>query len=115
MAEFKPDVGSQVLKTDAVKWRDDYQRANPGKTKSVFYGRQAIEAILADTTLTGISFIFCKKKNDQGVEYDDLVMVGTKLDGTLVWNNNPPSQTLSAGGGSSTYENSYPCPPYCPK
>ena len=112
--QFKPDAGNQVSKSDAERWIADYQQMNPGQTQSVFYGRIAIEKILADSTLTGIRFFFCRKQDSAGKDYNDLVLVGSKEDGTLVWNNNPPAQKLDDPGGSGTYENGSPCPPYCP-
>ncbi len=108
--EFKPDVGKQVLKADAERWIADYEAANPGQTKSVFYGRIAIERILADTKLSGIRFLFCRRKNDDGGDSNDLVLVGCMEDGTLVWNDNPPS---ADGPGSNAYEHGTLCPPYC--
>ena len=110
--EFNPEVGVQVLKSDAEQWRADYQKANPGETRSVFYGRIAIQEILKDTSVTGISFLFCRKKNSDNVDQNDLVLVGTKQDGTLVWKDNPPVKT-GESGGSDAYDRGTTCPPYC--
>jgi hypothetical protein len=114
--EFKKNVGAQVSKQDALKWIEKFDKERKKDTKSVFYGREAIEAILADPTVTGISFFFARKSNGNGKDYDDLVLVGTREDGTLVWNDNAPAQTLgTSSSGSNTYETGYPCPPYCAK
>jgi hypothetical protein len=123
---FKRDVGAQVSKADALKWIDKFDKERKKDTKSVFYGRDALLRILKDPTVAGISFFFCRKTEASGKEYDDLVLVGTKEDGTLVWKDKPPVQNSALtsnasateggmdGDGSDTYENSYPCPPFCP-
>jgi hypothetical protein len=111
--EFKKNVGAQVSKKDALKWIDKFDKERKKDTKSVFYGRDAIEAILSDQTVTGISFFFARKSDEKGKHYDDLVLVGRREDGTLVWNDNPPTQSLTAGSGSNAYETGLTCPPYC--
>jgi hypothetical protein len=114
--EFKRNVGNQVLKKDAKDWIKKFKADKKTDTESVFYGRDAIEAILRDSTVTGISFIFCRNAKD-GKDGNDLVMVGTREDGTLTWTNNPPSAartTTTEDDGSGTYNNSVRCPPTCP-
>lgn len=113
--EFKRTVGSQVSKADAKKWIEKFDKERKKDTKSVFYGRDAIEAILSDETVTGISFMFCRKPNGKGIDADDLVLVGTREDGTLVWNDNAPAEINSLDAGSATYDKSAQCPPYCPQ
>ena len=115
--EFKPTVGSQVKKADALQWIDKFDKERKKDTKSVFYGKDTILHIFKDKTVTGISFFFCRKGDKTGREYDDLVLVGTREDGTLVWNDKEPTTTLSltavADAGSGTYEEGTQCPPYC--
>jgi hypothetical protein len=112
--DFKPTVGHQVPKADAVKWIDKFDKERKKDTKSVFFGRDAIEAILSDTRATGISFFFVRKYDDkQKKDIDDIVMVGTMEDGTLLWTNDAPVNTMDSG--SQTYDGGATCPPYCPK
>jgi hypothetical protein len=118
---FKPDIGKQIAKSEAIKWKDKYEKDRKKDTESVFFGRDAILAILS-SGCAGISFIFVRKKKDEssGDETDknykdDLVMVGTTEDGVLLWNDNPPTTSAtSLTAGSNTYDQSHTCPPYCP-
>jgi hypothetical protein len=112
--EFKRTVGAQVWKKDAAQWIEKFDKERKKDTRSVFCGRDAIEAILQDPTVTGISFFFARKADKDGKDRDDLVLVGTREDGTLVWNDNPPSAS-TAEIGSNTYDSVYSCPPYCTK
>jgi hypothetical protein len=112
--EFKRNVGSQISKKEAQEWIAKYDKERKKDTTSVFYGRDCIEAIFKDPQVTGISFFFARKKNKEGRELDDLVLVGTKEDGTLVWNEEAPS-SKDDGASSQTYDGGLPCPPYCPK
>jgi hypothetical protein len=116
--EFKPTVGAQVKKADALKWIEKFEKERKKDTRSVFYGKDAIMTIFKDTTVTGISFFFCRKTNKAGKEFDDLVLVGTREDGSLVWSDKEPSltaMTASAASdeGSGVYEEGTQCPPYC--
>lgn len=113
--EFKPTVGGKISKSDADKWIAKFDTERKKDSKSVFFGRDTIQAILSDTRATGISFFFARKFDDgQKKDVDTIVMVGTTEDGTLLWNSNTQSNpgTLES---SSTYDNGAICPPYCPK
>jgi hypothetical protein len=110
--EFKPTVGAKITKEQATSWADKWDKERKKDTKSVFLGRDAILSILADSRATGITFMFVRKFDDkQKKDIDDLVMVGTTEDGTLLWDA-PPSL---ATGTSQTYNSGSTCPPYCPK
>jgi hypothetical protein len=69
------------------------------------------DAILADPRATGVSVFFARKTSD-GKDADDIVLVGTTEDGTLLWTDGDVSATSTT---STTYDNGYSCPPYCPK
>jgi hypothetical protein len=114
--EFPPNVGGQVSKKDAQDWIAKFDKERLMDTKSVFYGRDMFDAIFSDPTVTGVSLFFARKPDADGKDTDDIVVVGTRIDGTLVWTDNPPIPTAKAmdGGGSGAYENSITCPPYCP-
>jgi hypothetical protein len=111
--EFKPGVGQQVSKTVAQEWIARYERERMSDTKSVFFGRNALLAILSRDGCSGISFMFARKYDDfQKKDIDDLVMVGTTEDGRLMWTEAEPK---IEDIGSNTYDQSRPCPPYCPQ
>lgn len=112
--EFKPDVGGPVTKAEALQWIDkfDKQRKAKDDTKSIFFGRKIIEQILAQPGCAGISFFFGMKYSDFAKkDTANLVMVGTREDGTLIW----PDNGGKDGGGGTVADSGTPCPPYCPK
>lgn len=113
--DFTPNVGSKIPKADALKWIDKFDKERKKDTKSVFFGREALEAILSDTSVTGISFFFARK-NENGKDKDDLVMVGTRLDGSLAWTLPASARTSSDvdGDTSGVYDKARTCPDYCP-
>lgn len=115
--EFKPTVGDKVPKADAEKWIDKFENERKKDSKSVFFGRDIIDAILSDIRATGISCFFARKFDEgQKKDVDTLVLVGTMEDGTLLWNDpNASAAAKTLVGGSQTYDGGYICPPYCPK
>ncbi|MBT1706189.1 hypothetical protein [Chryseosolibacter indicus] len=119
--EFKKNVGKSISKKQAKEWIARFAKERQKDTGSVFYGRNCIEEILKDQTISGITFFFARKTNSEGREYDDLILVGTKEDGSLVWNDEPIVKssspnltTMNEGGGSGTYNDGKTCPPHCP-
>jgi hypothetical protein len=122
---FKPTVGSRITKADALKWIDRFDKERRKDTKSVFYGKETLLKILKDDSISGISFFFCRKSDKHGKDYDDLVLVPTRSDGTLVWgkDSSPEKQTTAFSiasaeseledDGEGPYEDSTQCPPYC--
>jgi hypothetical protein len=115
--EFKPTVGSEVPKKDALAWIEKYDkeiRKDKAKDpKSIFFGKDVIDHILRQKDCAGISFFFGLKFSEHAKKDTvHLVMVGTKEDGSLIWQN---SEGKDGGdGGSGTYDTGLPCPPYCP-
>lgn len=113
--DFKPTVGSPISRAEAEAWIENFDKERKKDTKSVFFGREAIEAILSDTRAAGISFFFVRKEDSKTKKHiDDLVMVGRMEDGTLLWDA-PPSELRAAklSGTSQTYDGGHTCPPYC--
>ena len=106
--DFKPSVGTQISKVEAKKQIEKFDKERKKDTTSVFFGREAIEATLRIPGCAGISFFFSRK------DVDDMVMVGTKEDGTLLWTDAPPIESAK-DGGSQTFNVAITCPPYCPK
>jgi hypothetical protein len=112
--EFSPTIGTPISKEEAEKWIDKFDKERKKDTKSVFYGRDAIEAILSDTRASGISFFFSRKTDEKlKKDSDDIIMVGTTEDGTLLWNADEAAKTLNTSLG--TYDHASQCPPYCAK
>jgi hypothetical protein len=112
--EFKPDIGKKIPRGQIKQWQADYQSKYPGETKSVFFGRQAIETILKDGTVTGISVLFMRK-NENGREFNDVALLGTTVDGTLVWKETGSSGKDMPGDDGSGTDTGLVCPPVCPK
>jgi hypothetical protein len=109
---FKKNVGGPVPKADAEKWIEKFDKERKKDTTSVFLGKDVFDTIFSDPTVTGISIFFARKMKD-GKDFDDVVLVGRREDGTLVWNGGGTSSataTTEGGNGSNT---GLTCPPYC--
>jgi hypothetical protein len=115
--EFKPTTGHAVTKNEALEWIEKYDRIHRKEkdkdTKSLFYGRDILQRLLAQEGVAGISFFLALKPNDYAKKDTiQLVLVGTKEDGTLLW----PSDGAGKDGDGGTAANAgLTCPPYCPK
>lgn len=114
--EFNSDVGGPVKKAEALQWIDKYDKERKDKdkdTKSIFFGRQILEEILAQPGCSGISFFFGMKYSDYAKkDTANLVMVGTREDGTLIWAENAAGKD---GESSIVADSGTQCPPYCPR
>lgn len=121
--KFKPDVGSKVSKKDAQDWIDKYDRERrkdkDHDTKSVFYGRDALLRLLAEDGSTGITFFFALKP-DEETKKDrvQLVLVPTREDGTLIWDDSSAALKSSSASATTTtssgpVDNGLMCPPNC--
>ena len=114
--EFKSDVGGPVKKGEALQWIDKYDKERKDRTtdtKSIFFGRKILEEILAQPGCTGISFLFGMKYSDFAKkDVANLVMVGTREDGTLIW---PENGAGKDGMGGVVADSGTMCPPYCPR
>lgn len=113
--EFSPEIGSEVSKAEAQKWIDKYDndhRRDKGKdTKSVFYGRDILLQLLAQHGCAGITFFLASKYNEYAKKDTvQLVLVGRREDGTLLW---PDTASGKDGSNGLTVDNGNYCPPYC--
>lgn len=117
---FKPNVGKKVGKKEAEGWIDKYDkthRHDKDDTRSVFYGRDALLRLLAADGSTGITF-FLALKPDEETKKDrvQLVLVPTKEDGTLIWDDNTAAKSAAAAkddDSSGPVDSGVTCPPYC--
>jgi hypothetical protein len=109
--DFKKNVGGPVPKATAEEWIKKFDKERKKDTTSVFFGKDVFDTIFRDPTVTGISVFFARKTKD-GKDLDDVVLVGRREDGTLVWNGDPALtvSTMEGGAGSNT---GLTCPPYC--
>lgn len=115
--EFKANVGSAMAKSEAQKWIDKYdkevRREKDKDTKSIFYGREILEKLLAQPGCAGISFFLGLKYNDYAKKDTvQLVLVGTREDGTLMWSDSGEGKD---GASGTTADSGTSCPPYCPR
>jgi hypothetical protein len=125
--EFKPNVGKPVSKKvaeEGIKKFDKKFRPHKYDTKSLFFGKDAILKMLDDvpsTGITGITFFLTYQENPSVDNHEtiQLVMVGTKEDGTLVWeeaqSTSVQAKSLLDGEGGGSFGGPMSCPPYCPK
>jgi hypothetical protein len=110
--EFKPTAGEHVTKTDAETWikkyDNDHRKDKDKDTRSVFYGRDLIERILDQEGCTGITFFLASKHSDWAKKDQvQLVLVGRKEDGTLLWGSE------GKDGGPGAGDSGVVCPPIC--
>lgn len=87
----------RVTLAEATAWTANYRNNNPGAVKSHFYGKDAINAILAQTNCVGIRIYHAINDRDEKV----LVLVGVKAD------ENDMYDGVMAERGIC-------CPPVCP-
>jgi hypothetical protein len=111
---FPPNVGGSVPKKDAEIWIDDYDKEHRKEkdkdTKSIFYGRDILLEILAQDGCSGISFFLASKHSDYAKKKTvQLVLVGRKEDGTLLWG----SDTGKDGADPGSVDTGAVCPPIC--
>lgn len=112
--DFKPTIGGPVPKVDAEAWIAEYDKEHrPDKekdTKSVFYGKDILLQLLNQEGCTGISFFLASKHSDYAKKKTvQLVLVGRKEDGTLLWGSN----TGKDGGDTGAVDTGLQCPPTC--
>jgi len=114
--DFKPTIGSKVLRSEAEKWikkYDDEKRKEKKKdTKSVFFGKDVLEAMMKGNGAAGISFFFGTKYSaEAGKDVDTLVLIPTKEDGTLIW-----AKEVGGKDGEEEFamDEGKRCPPDCP-
>jgi hypothetical protein len=112
--DFKPTIGTTVQKKEADLWIEDYDKEHrlekDKDTKSVFYGKQILQDILNQEGCTGITFFLAKRHSDYAnKKVVQLVLVGRKEDGTLLWG----SGTGKDGDYPGAVDTGLACPPVC--
>jgi hypothetical protein len=115
--DFKPTDGGKISTRDAKEWIAKYDKERKEKgTRSIFYGKDVLNAILAEGNCAGISFFFAKKYSDYSQKEElSLVLVGTTEDGQLLWPDDTGANILAKDDSDSAYDTGPSCPPYCPK
>ena len=82
-------------------------------------GRDMLEKILSDKTISGITFYFALKHSEVvKKETVQLVLVPTKEDGTQVWADGDDAAKAGpaagiGGGEAVAFNGGTHCPPYC--
>jgi hypothetical protein len=114
--EFKPTAGAKGPKAEAKIWikeYDDKKRKDKKKdTKSVFFGKDFINSIFSENPeASGISFYFATKYSaEAGKDIDTLVLLPTKMDGTIMWSTDPTLTETEEYG----WNDGDRCPSNCP-
>src|SRR5688572_26576292 len=112
-SKFPPSAGSAITREEAremiTKYDKEHRHDKEKDTRSVFYGRELIEKILKQD-VAGITFFLGTKPN-QWAKKDtvQLVLVGTKEDGTLMWPSDGAGKDMPDGGTAG--DNGIVCPP----
>jgi hypothetical protein len=111
---FPPSAGGSVPRSEAQTWIDDYDREHRKEkdkdTQSIFFGKEILLELLNQEGCAGISFFLASKHSDYAKKKTvNLVLVGRKEDGTLLWGSN----TGKDAGDPGTVDNGLICPPVC--
>lgn len=93
---FTGNENHDIPLSTASQWTANYRNANPNQTKGHFFGKNAIDAILAQQGCVGIRIYYAL--DDSGSK--QLILVGVTSDGNDLYNG------LLA-------ERSFKCPPDC--
>jgi len=103
---FDGTEGAPIELKLAVEWTHRWQTENPEGTKAYFYGRETLQAILAQEGSVGIRFYhgIDEKGNRQLV----LVGVNTKGEDLL-----PNENYRISSNGYNVFDCSAPCPTVC--
>lgn len=112
---FKPTIGESVPRKDAEQWINDYDREHrkdkDKDTRSVFYGKDILLKLLNQDGCTGISFFLASKHSEFAQKKTvQLVLVGRKEDGTLLWGTDGVGKDA---GDPGSVDNGLACPPTC--
>ena len=101
---FNGREGKPITLGTAKKWTKLYRDANKGKTRSIFFGKERIQALLDESGAMGIR-IYYAIDEDGG---NRLVLVSAKENG----HNILPKEEGKDGGGTILDEGTR-CPPDC--
>lgn len=110
---FTGNEGAPISLDTAKRWIKKYQdkakSQDPDKTpiKAHFFGSERINKLLNEKDAKGIRIYY--GINDK--EENTLLLVSAKAD----MDNILPSAAEEGGGGPIILDDSYACPPYCPK
>lgn len=120
MAKFNPTDGGLVTRADAEKWikkyDDEKRKDKKHDTKSVFFGKDVLQRIINTPGAAGVSIVFAMKPNPHaGKDTDNVVLIPTKEDGTLIWTDSTGGENKDGGGGSFVWNAGRICPPDCPQ
>jgi hypothetical protein len=115
--DFKPTIGSRVSKDEAEKWikkyDDEHRKEKKKDTKSVFYGKDVLQAIIDTPHAAGVSiFLSMKYSPHAGKDTVNFVLVPTKEDGKLIWYEETSGKD---GGTTRSWDEGAVCPPTCPE
>jgi hypothetical protein len=106
---FREDVGTQIADETAKAWKANFKKKNPSGAESHFFGKHAIERLMKNENVVGISIHYAI--NDNGVP--QLLLVGVDAQGKLL-----QKEAVDEGGRVSTenvgwLDMSTICPPAC--
>ena len=111
---FKGNEGNPISRETAKSWMENYQQSESklesGKsiTKAHFFGKEGVLKLLNTTNCVGIRIYHgLDEKNNKQVF---LTAVDSEMNDIL-----PADRKSTSEEGAFILDESYPCPPYCPK
>jgi hypothetical protein len=108
---FRGNEGEAMNENVVKKWIQKHEDHHI--TKAHFFGRQIIEKILRQPSCVGIRIYYAI--DDEGQK--QLILVGADEKRANLWPSTKvkgKKGVMGDGGGNTTADGSYPCPPNCP-
>lgn len=79
--ELKSSGGHSIRVEEAKRWIGNFQKKHPGKPESFFFGEDPIVRIISHNDAVGFKiYQACSDDNSS-----QLIMVGTREDGSEIW------------------------------
>jgi len=108
MAKYKlsKTVGNTINSDQGKEWIQRWSDKHKDGIKAYFYGADILNSIINQEGAVGMRIYFGYGDDDQ----IQLVLVGTREDGTNIWPEGTSAARMSSPGA---VDNGSPCPPYC--
>jgi hypothetical protein len=109
---FSKHDGGPIDRSKAQSWVKKYHDKHKDSVRAYFFGTDIIEKIIHQEGAVGMRvYLAYGDEKDAATKEDRLqmVLVGVKEDGTVLWPSEDGKDTPPRTAG----DNGMPCPPYC--
>ena len=95
---------------EAEAWTAEWRKQNPGKVKAFLIPTEDLQEVLNERPDKVRAYLGIEINPNDGSQTDKLVLVGTRLDGSIYKDMLPP---LQGSNGNYIYDFTLPCPIEC--